>query len=51
MLTAHKQGFASSRATTISIAERKGERLTTALEYQVGTENVAVPGSPRALWM
>ena len=34
-----------------SIAERKGERLTTALEYQVGTENVAVPGSPRALWM
>jgi putative OmpL-like beta-barrel porin-2 len=34
-----------------SIAERKGNRVTTALEYQVGTERVAVPGSPRALWI
>jgi putative OmpL-like beta-barrel porin-2 len=34
-----------------TIAERKGNRITTALEYQVGTEKVAVPGSPRALWM
>jgi hypothetical protein len=34
-----------------SIAERKAGRLTTALEYQVGTERVAAPGNPRALWM
>lgn len=34
-----------------SIAERKGERSTVAFEYQAGTENVALPGSPRALWM
>jgi hypothetical protein len=33
-----------------SIAEWKTERFTTAFEYQVGTEGVAVPGSPRALW-
>lgn len=34
-----------------SIAEWKTERFTTAFEYIVGTEKVAVPGSPRALWM
>lgn len=34
-----------------SIAEHKGARLTTAFEYQVGTENVSVAASPRALWM
>ena len=33
-----------------SIIERKEERSTIAFEYQAGTEEVAVPGSPRALW-
>ena len=34
-----------------SIAEWKTDRITTAFEYHVGTENVAAPGSPRTLWM
>jgi Putative beta-barrel porin-2, OmpL-like. bbp2 len=34
-----------------TIAEWKRDRLTMAFEYQVGTERVAVPGNPRALWM
>jgi len=34
-----------------SIAEWKTDRITTAFEYQVGTEKVATPGDPRALWM
>lgn len=34
-----------------SIAEWKTDRFTTAFEYIAGTEKVAVPGSPRALWM
>ncbi len=34
-----------------SILEWKTERLTTAFEYHVGTEKIAVPGEPRALWM
>ncbi|HEX7959392.1 MAG TPA: outer membrane beta-barrel protein, partial [Terriglobales bacterium] len=34
-----------------SIAEWKGQRLTTAFEYLVGTEKVAAPGNLRALWM
>ena len=34
-----------------SIAEWKKGKLTTAFEYQVGTEKVNVPGTPRALWM
>jgi hypothetical protein len=34
-----------------SIAEWKGERLTAAFEYFVGTEKIATPGNPRALWM
>ena len=34
-----------------SIAEWKKDKLTTAFEYQVGTEKVNVPGNPRALWM
>jgi hypothetical protein len=34
-----------------SIAEWKSERFTTAFEYQAGTEDVASPGDPRALWM
>ncbi len=34
-----------------SIAEWKTDRFTTAFEYQVGTEDVASPGAPRALWM
>lgn len=33
-----------------SIAEWKGEVLTLAVEYQVGTEVLAVPGSPRIFW-
>ncbi|MGD9730323.1 MAG: outer membrane beta-barrel protein [Nitrospiraceae bacterium] len=34
-----------------SIAEWKGDVLTLAVEYQVGTEVLAVPGSPRVFWM
>ena len=34
-----------------SISEWKTDHLTTAFEYQIGTERVNVPGSPRALWM
>jgi hypothetical protein len=34
-----------------SILERKTDRLTTAFESQIGTEKIAVPGEPRALWM
>lgn len=34
-----------------SIAEWKKDKLTTAFEYQIGTEKVNVPGTPRALWM
>jgi hypothetical protein len=34
-----------------SIAEWKRERFTAAFEYFVGTEKVASPGDPRALWM
>jgi hypothetical protein len=34
-----------------SIVERKGDRITTAFEYIVGTENIAAPGNPSALWM
>jgi len=33
-----------------SIAEWKKKPLTVAFEYQAGTENVAVPGNPRAFW-
>ena len=33
-----------------SIAEWKGERVTVAFEYQVGTERVAIAGNPRAFW-
>ena len=34
-----------------SILEWKTDRLTTAFEYHVGSEKVAVPDEPRALWM
>src|SRR5262249_29735103 len=34
-----------------SIAEWKDQHVTTAFEYFVGTEKVAAPGNPRALWM
>ena len=34
-----------------SIVEWKNDRLTTAFEYHVGTEKIAAPGEPRALWM
>src|SRR6266852_9543628 len=34
-----------------STAEWKTDGITTAFEYHVGTEKVATPGDPRALWM
>ncbi len=34
-----------------SITEWKGEKLTTAFELFVGTEKVAAPGNPRAIWI
>lgn len=34
-----------------SIAEWKGDDLTVTFEYQIGTENMTVPGSPRTFWM
>ncbi|MGB8474609.1 MAG: outer membrane beta-barrel protein [Candidatus Acidiferrum sp.] len=34
-----------------SIAEWKTDRVTTAFEYHLGTEKIATPGNPRALWM
>jgi hypothetical protein len=34
-----------------SILEWKTSKFTTAFEYQIGTEKVNVPGTPRALWM
>jgi hypothetical protein len=34
-----------------SIVEWKGDAVLAAVEYQIGTENVAVAGSPRAFWM
>lgn len=34
-----------------SIVEWKSDRITTAFEYHIGTEKVAIPGNPRALWM
>src|SRR5215467_9370460 len=34
-----------------SILEWKTDEITTAFEYHVGTEKVAAPGDPRALWM
>ena len=34
-----------------SIAEWKTDRITTAFEYQVGTEELTTMGNPRALWM
>jgi hypothetical protein len=33
-----------------SIVERKTDRLVVAFEYQVGTENLAVAGTPRVFW-
>jgi hypothetical protein len=39
------------RVLSDSIAEWKRERFTTAFEYFVGSEKVAAPGNPRALWM
>lgn len=34
-----------------SVVEWKKEKFTTAFEYQIGTEKVSAPGTPRALWM
>lgn len=39
------------RVFSDSIAEWKKEKSTTAFEYQIGTEKVGAPGTPRALWM
>jgi hypothetical protein len=44
-------GFEFWRFLSDSIAEWKGQHVTTAFEYFVGTEKVAAPGNPRALWM
>ena len=44
-------GFEFWRFLWDSIAEWKTDRITTAFEYHVGTEKVAAPGNPRALWM
>ncbi|OLC40697.1 MAG: hypothetical protein AUH74_07545 [Nitrospirae bacterium 13_1_40CM_4_62_6] len=33
-----------------TIAEWKGDKVTVAFEHQIGTENLAVPGSPRTFW-
>ncbi|MGH7236097.1 MAG: outer membrane beta-barrel protein [Nitrospiraceae bacterium] len=33
-----------------TIAEWKGDGVTVAFEHQIGTENLAVPGSPRTFW-
>lgn len=44
-------GFEFWRFLSDSIAEWKTDRITTAFEYQVGTEKVATPGDPSALWM
>lgn len=39
------------RLLSDSIVEWKGDRLTTAFEYQIGDERVVAAGTPRALWM
>jgi Putative beta-barrel porin-2, OmpL-like. bbp2 len=39
------------RVLSDSIVERKGDRVTTAVEFQVGAERVDEPAMPRALWM
>jgi hypothetical protein len=39
------------RSLSDSIVEWKTDRVTTAFEYHVGTEKVAMPGSSSALWM
>src|SRR6266851_2362550 len=44
-------GFESWRFLWDSITEWKTDRIMAAFEYHVGTEKVAAPGNPRALWM
>jgi hypothetical protein len=39
------------RALSDTLVEHKAGRLTTAFEYQLGTESVDAAGHPRALWM
>src|SRR5262249_44092492 len=39
------------RVFSDTIVERKVARLTTAFEYQLGSEKVDAAGTPRALWM
>jgi Putative beta-barrel porin-2, OmpL-like. bbp2 len=39
------------RFSSDSIVERKSGPVTAAFEYQIGTERVAVPNDPLALWM
>jgi len=43
-------GLTFWRFLSDSIVERKSGLLTTAIEFQVGTENVDQPGNRRALW-
>jgi Putative beta-barrel porin-2, OmpL-like. bbp2 len=45
------KGFEFWRFLWDSIVEWKTDRITTAFEYHVGTEKIAAPGNPRALWM
>jgi hypothetical protein len=39
------------RVLSDSIVERKGDRVTTAFEFQIGAERLDEPAMPRALWM
>jgi hypothetical protein len=39
------------RVLSDSIVERKDDRVTTAVEFQIGAEHVDEPATPRALWM
>jgi hypothetical protein len=39
------------RVLSDSIVERKGDRVTTAFEFQIGAERVDEPATPGALWM
>lgn len=39
------------RSFSDTVVEWKKDELTTAFEYQIGTEEVNAPGTPRAVWM
>ena len=44
-------GFEFWRFLWDSIVEWKTDRITIPFEYHLGTEKIATPGNPRALWM